>query len=528
MDRKEKEKLLLLLREKKKRESTRNEIYEVYRKFKGRYAVLIGGSGSGKSYEIADKHIDRIVREDGHRILCSRAEQKQISESQVPLIVSRIKTRYAESFAANEWKINLSKGHESITYIPNGNQFIFWGLDNPDKLKSIFDITSAWLEEADQIDASALREIDRRLRGYQGMNKNGTEKYMQISFSFNPVHESCWIKPRFFDDKDINQLMLCGKQGFDDCIYYKDFKVPDLTEKIQIYDKMLHKNIDRYKYDTLVLHSTYLDNKFIDDTYSQNLLKNKETEPEEYNVYALGQWGVYGARFFKEFSSKIHVCEPFPIPDYWNKYMTLDYGLDMLACYWVAIDTEFNAYVYKELYQSDLIISAAAKEIKRANSKDKIRIRYAPPDLGNRRQETGKSVFDIFSEHKIHLTKSSNRRVDGWLAVKEWLKVIDTKDIETGSPIKTSKLKIFSNCTNLIRCIPQVQQSETDPNDVATEPHELTHSLDALRGFCVMRQRSSDKEESKKIQCWALADDPVIHEGYTPESEVTRSYLGGW
>jgi phage terminase large subunit len=121
---------------------TRNEIFEAYRLFKGRYAVLIGGSGSGKSYEIADKHIDRLVKEDKHRILCCRAEQKQISESQVPLIVSRIKARYEASYQRNEWKINLSKGHESITYLPNGNQFIFWGLDDPEKLKYMYDTTA--------------------------------------------------------------------------------------------------------------------------------------------------------------------------------------------------------------------------------------------------------------------------------------------------------------------------------------------------------------------------------------------------
>ena len=144
MTRKEKERQLLLLRELERRKGSRNEIYEAYRRFKGRYAVLIGGSGSGKSYEAADKHIDRVTKEDNHRILCCRAEQKQISESMVPLIVDRIKKRSNLDL----WKINLSKGNESITYLPNGNKFIFWGLDDPDKLRSIFDISSVWINES--------------------------------------------------------------------------------------------------------------------------------------------------------------------------------------------------------------------------------------------------------------------------------------------------------------------------------------------------------------------------------------------
>jgi phage terminase large subunit len=44
---------------------------------------------------------------------------------------------------------------------------------------------------------------------------------------------------------------------------------------------------------------------------------------------------------------------------------------------------------------------------------------------------------------------------------------------------------------NIIRTLPQLQHDETNPNDVATEPHELTHAPDALRGFCSMRQSPS-------------------------------------
>jgi phage terminase large subunit len=497
---KEQEELLSIIEAEETERATRNEIFSAYRMFKGRYAVLIGGSGSGKSYEIADKQLDRLVHEDGHRILCTRAEQKQISESQVPLIVSRIKARYEKSYLTDQWKINLSKGHESVTYLPNGNCFIFWGLDDPEKLKSIFDITSVWVEEADQIEAADLREIERRLRGYQGKNKNGSDKYMQISFSFNPVHETCYIKPLFFDNKEPHQIMLCGVQPFDDCTYYKKIELPDFNEKIQIWDETQKKYITRHKVNTLVIHSTYLDNKFIDDTYSQVLLKQKEEEPEEYNVYGLGQWGVYGNVFFKEFNKKIHVIEPFPIPEHWKKYTTKDYGLDMLANLWIAIDTHNNAYVYKELCKSDLVISEAAQSIKKMNGNDNIVCKYAPPDFKKRDNATGKTWFTLFADNGEKLVESSNRREEGWMAVKEWLKVYETKDEATGETIKTSRLKIFSNCVNLIRCLPQLKQAEDNPNDVETEPHEITHAPDALRGFCIMRQRPPEEQGASEIK----------------------------
>lgn len=310
--------LLVLLEKQHKDNSMKNPIYKTYREFMGRYAVLIGGSGSGKSYDIADKQIDRIKHEDDHRILCCRAELKQISESQVPLIVSRIKARYN----IDNWKINLSRGNESITYLPNGNKFIFWGLDDPDKLRSIFDITSIWIEEADQTTDTALRELDRRLRGYTGKNKNGTDKYMQISFSFNPVSVLSWLKKRFFDEKEQHQIMLHGEQSFTDCKYWKSVKMPNLKEKVTIYDEDLSKDIEKYKYNTLVIHTTFLDNGFIDDTYASTLKQQQKDDPEEFKVYALGQWGVSGGTYFdkKEINRRI-LDNPQPIKQGYFEYV---------------------------------------------------------------------------------------------------------------------------------------------------------------------------------------------------------------
>lgn len=52
----------------------------------------------------------------------------------------------------------------------------------------------------------------------------------------------------------------------------------------------------------------------------------------------------------------------------------------------------------------------------------------------------------------------------------------------------TSKVHIFSNCVNLIRTIPALIHDEKNPNDVSSEPHELTHIPDAFRYFCTMWQ----------------------------------------
>jgi phage terminase large subunit len=127
-------------------------------------------------------------------------------------------------------------------------------------------------------------------------------------------------------------------------------------------------------------------------------------------------------------------------------------------------------------------VSEAGRKINEMTN-EKISIDYAPPDLWNRNRDTGKSTADIFAESGQYLTKADNNRVTGWLAVHEWLKVIED---EQGQ--KTSRLHIFSNCVNLIRTLPALQFDEKNPNDVANEPHELTHIPDALRYFCTMYQ----------------------------------------
>ncbi len=230
----------------------------------------------------------------------------------------------------------------------------------------------------------------------------------------------------------------------------------------------------------IFIPSLVQDNIFLlqkDPDYVRRLdnLPEKERKALKY-----GNWDIFEGQYFSEFDRKIHVCEPFEIPKDWRIFRTRDYGLDMCATLWIALDWQMNAYAYKELYESNLIVSEAAKKIN-AMTTEHIVADYAPPDLWNRNKDTGKSTADIFAENGQYLTKSDNNRISGWLAVHEWLKVFED---EQG--VKTSKLKIFPNCKNLIRTLPAVQFDEKHPNDVATEPHELTHMPDSLRYWCTM------------------------------------------
>jgi phage terminase large subunit len=239
------------------------------------------------------------------------------------------------------------------------------------------------------------------------------------------------------------------------------------------------------------------DNKVLMDT-NPEYIETLENLPENQRKAMLdGDWDAFDGQYFSEFSRDIHTIEPFVIPKHWRRYVAIDYGLDMLAAYWIAIDTQGFAYVYKELYESNLIISEAAKRMKEVNGSDSIYRWYAPPDLWNRRQETGKSAVDLFRENGIQFMKTNNDRVQGWYNVKEWIKPYNSKDEQTGETKMVAKLRIFKNCSNLIRTLPQLQFDDRDPNDVANEPHEITHAPDAIRYFCSARPLNAVNEEKR-------------------------------
>lgn len=218
-----------------------------------------------------------------------------------------------------------------------------------------------------------------------------------------------------------------------------------------------------------------------------------------------GSWDVFAGQYFSEWDRDVHVVAPFEPPAWWRRYVTLDYGLDMLAAYLIAVDEHDMAYVIREVYQGrdlgenarGLIVSEAAQAVLDMVGGDKVTAYLAPPDLWAARQETGRSVADIFAEHGIALTKTSNDRLDGWMAMHERLRVFED---EHGWPV--AKLRIFPLCTNLIRTLPQLRYDDKRVNDVATEPHELTHAADAIRGFCVYWTRAAHIQEAPARMQW--------------------------
>lgn len=255
------------------------------------------------------------------------------------------------------------------------------------------------------------------------------------------------------------------------------------------------------------------DNTFLmksDPDYKKRLLSLPKNQVK---ALLYGDWNIFEGQYFSEFDYSVHTVSPFEIPSHWRRYRTVDYGLDRLACLWVAISPLGEMYVYRELCVSNLMISEAAERIiAKTGVNEQIYATLAPPDLFSRSQESGKSKALLFEENGVRFTKSSNNREAGWLCVKELLK----RDANG-----ESRLKIFRTCTELIKCLPMLETDPLKPSDTKNEPHEITHAPDALRGFAIFYTRPSEPKNGRVKRQWS---EDMWQDYYSADSKG-REYL---
>ena len=207
-------------------------------------------------------------------------------------------------------------------------------------------------------------------------------------------------------------------------------------------------------------------------------VRQLETLPQKLrDAWLYGRWDVFEGQFFSEFDPDVHVCSPERIPCDLHYFVAFDYGFDMLAALLMGIDTDGNLFVVDEFCRSNLTLSEAARQVANLCRGKTVRYAVASPDLWNRRQDSGKSGFEVMQSVSgmPPMCAADNRRVPGWRVLREYLQPAQ------GAPA----LRISSVCSELIRSMPALLCDALRPEDASDEPHAVTHAPEALR-YAVM------------------------------------------
>ena len=392
-----------------------------------KYTAYGGARGGGKTWASSRKAIGGALRWPGIKILMIRREYDDMRNSLIEPMLAILPQEIA-----------TYNGTLNIIYFVNGSTIKFgnmpgYGAAVAGKYQGQ-EYDWIFMEEATQFTEQEFRGLGACLRG---VNKIPKRFYLTCNPGGVGHH---WVK-RLFVSREFRD----GENPADYCF----------------------------------IKATVEDNKDLMES-SPDYVQALDLLPEDIrNAHRYGDWDALAGTYFSEFRPELHTCKPFRIPDEWPRYRAFDYGLDMFACLWIAVDFSGRCYVYREYCESDLVVSDAARVMRACTPpEERVSFTIAPPDMWNRQKDSGKNMAELFMQNGIGLLKASNSRIQGWLALKELMKL--RKDGKPG-------LIIFSDCKSLIEFLPALQHDTKNPSDCAKEPHEITHAPDALRYFAVMR-----------------------------------------
>ena len=346
-----------------------NKVFKEFNRTKKRYRVAKGSAGSGKSKDVAIDYILKLSdsKYKGANLLVVRQTEASHKDSTFAELVQAINDLGLSSW----WDYTTTP--LSLTCKATGNSIIFRGFNDSrarERVKSITfpkgKLVWIWCEEATELQESDVDILDDRLRGIL----DNPNLYYQITFTFNPISSSHWIKRKYWDYED-DDIFKC--------------------------------------------HSTYLDNRFLDEAYHKRMMRRKEQDPEGYKIYGLGEWGELGGLILTNYA-----IEELEDNDdlYDNVVLSQDFGFNHANCILKVGFKDDEIFILKELYEfekdTDELITLANKK-----GFSKSLIMYcdsAEPDRIKMWQKAGfraravvkgsgsvKAQIDYLKQHKIHI-----------------------------------------------------------------------------------------------------------------------------
>jgi phage terminase large subunit len=218
-----------------------------------RYFIVYGGRRSGKSHDVAQVVNITAGSQPRHFIPIVRKVGATIKDS--------VYAEYVDFFTRNNIPVRRNVTDREIV-LPNKSRIRGFGLDDPEKLKSLMGATVMHIEEANELSEDDFDSIDSGL--------SPVEYPGRIILTFNPIPQIPgslhWLQRRFLN-RDIP------------------------LSKVQIIDTPTGK--------ALILRTWYKDNAFCPEATKTVLEGYKHTNPEKYKLWALGEFTTLEGCVFK-------------------------------------------------------------------------------------------------------------------------------------------------------------------------------------------------------------------------------------
>lgn len=225
-----------------------------------------------------------------------------------------------------------------------------------------------------------------------------------------------------------------------------------------------------------------------------------------------GSWDIFSGQVFDDFRRDVHVCEPFDIPSWWERWGSNDPGFaDPGVFYNFAADQDGNVYVYREHTfhrlphsdQAEAVAKTLTREVKGQSVRENVGYWVSGMDAFIKNPNTGKSLVDYYGQGGLfgfrqpdHGAGARARRA---ATVHEYLKI--TPDGE-GKP--KARLHIFSSCPKLIETLPALPADPLNLEQV--QECGIDHWFDALGYGLQSRHARSEVPETPAFPRGSLGD----------------------
>jgi phage terminase large subunit len=281
---------------------------------------------------------------------------------------------------------------------PNGSKIIFKGMDNKEKIKSLTNVSIAWIEECSELSLEAYLEILGRVRTY-GVS-------MHFILTCNPIGKFNWVYQTFFSKTQ-----------------------EDGTTKTIVPDELFYEKRILVKNGVYYHHSTCDDNPYLPRQYIIRLDEMKNYDKSLWLVARLGRFGEAGLRVLPQFETlddKVVYAAVAGIEEQFHK-CGMDFGFETSYNAVVKCAVDLNRhilYIYDEYYKNHMTDDKTAIDLVNWDSNIKnilIKGDCAEPKTIQYFRQEG---FNMRPCRKLAESKTEGSRIANTKKIKRFARII--------------------------------------------------------------------------------------------------------